>query len=272
MKLYYGFLALVFSITNYSLVTELYLENKLLNMYFYNNISKDTLTFEDMLKVWSDSYLKKIQPDYQDTLNFQLKDNSQYFFIVFNNNDYKIYKERNYNSKITVIADFNTYSKIFKGELSPQTSAGRSSMKKPAPLDFKLENGMTYQKIDWGRAYFILINFFNHHPHNKIAIKKEYSREIHSGNAIGLYYSEGYRSTYYFIDKADTLNKSGESDPYEQSIIIVKGTGFAKIGSDTLILNENEAYYIRPNIEHKIWTNSNQGISLLWNAWGEKAW
>lgn len=261
----------IFSITNCYLLSDFF-DNKFSDTYQSYNTQNDTLTFDNMLSLWSESYLRKVQPDYQDTINFQLRDNNQYYYIVFNNRSFKIFKERNYNSKITVIADFKTYSKIFNGELSPQTAAGRSSMRKPAPLDFKLENGMTYQKIDWERAYLILINFFNHHPHNKIVIKKEYSREIHSGNAIGLYYSKGYRSAYYFIDKADTLNKNGESDPYEQSIIIVKGTGFAKIGSDTLVINENEAYHIRPNIEHKIWTNSNDGISLLWSAWGEKVW
>ncbi len=234
-----------------------------------NNSSDE---FESILNGWSQSYLSKIPANYTDTLNFMVNDDLSYWYVIFSDGDFTIHKGKNPDARIIFKAGMSTYRRIFAGELSPMTAVGRSSISEPAPLDFILENGMTVNKIDWDYIYYTVINFFNSNQNNKILLGPEYSRNVHGGNVVGLYYSVGFRSAWYNLKKGEILNEAGEKDPFEQSFIILKGTGFANIGNDTIVLKENEAYYIRPGLNHKVWTESEEGISLIWNAWGKKAW
>lgn len=237
-----------------------------------SSVKADIPDLEKLLKGWSESFLSKVAEDYQDTLNFRLNDDNSHWHVIFSNGSYSIHKGENPDAKFIMTADMETYRKIYKGELSPMTAIGRASIHESAPLDFILQNGMTIAGVNWNYAYFTVNNFFNPHPDNKIVLKEENSRSVHGGNVIGLYYSVGYRSAWYHLNKGEMLNEAGEKDPFEQSFIILKGSGYAKIGKDTLAVKENEAYYIRPNLEHKVWTESAGGISLLWNAWGKEAW
>ncbi len=50
------------------------------------------------------------------------------------------------------------------------------------------------------------------------------------------------------------------------------GSGYAKIGEEAFEKRANEAYYIKPGIEHKVWTDFDEGAPLIWNAWGSEAW
>ncbi len=228
--------------------------------------------FEEMLVQWANAYEKKIPDTEIDTLNFHLKNTDSHWHITIQNKTCQVIKGKNPLSKMVITANFETYSRIFNGELNGMTAIGRASVHQSAPLDMWLENGMTLRKINWEKLYYTVTNFFNTHPHNKVLLGREHSRNVHGGNVVALYYSVGFRSAYYNMQPGETLNESGEKDPFNQSFVIISGKGFAKIGNDTLTIAANEAYYIKPNIEHKVWTDSNEGISLVWNAWGNEAW
>jgi mannose-6-phosphate isomerase-like protein (cupin superfamily) len=228
--------------------------------------------FEEMLHHWSRSFLTKVSADYADTLNLHVKDDNTYFHVIFAGGDYRIVPEKNPHARITLTSTLGVYSKIFNGELNAMTAIGREVSHQPAPLDMILENGMNYRKIDWKYAYFTLINFFNPHPHNKSHIGRSYARKIHGGHAVALYYSPGYRSAFYHLAQGETLNEAGEKDLFNQSFIIIGGNGYALLGDEVFEIKANEAYYIKPGIAHKIWTDSDEGVSLIWNAWGEKVW
>lgn len=242
------------------------------NSAYASNNETDSISFEQMLSHWATSYIGKIPNDYVDTLNFHLKDSDSHWYIVFQNNEYFLNQGKNPNAKMVITANYDTYTKIYNGDLNGMTAIGRASISQSAPLDMWLENGMTFRKMNWNKVYFTISNFFNSHPHNKVLLGRDHSRNVHGGNVVALYYSVGFRSAYYNLEIGQTLNESGEKDPFNQSFVIISGEGFAKIGSDTLKLAANEAYYIKPNIEHKVWTDSEQGLSLVWNAWGNEAW
>lgn len=227
---------------------------------------------EEIFNSWAESYIGKIPVDFADTINLHLKDNDSHWHIIFSDGNYVINKGKNPLARIIITAYYSTYKKIHDGELNAMTAIGRASIHDAAPLDMWLENGMTFRKIDWDYAYFTVINFFNSNPHNKLLIGREHARKIHGGHAVALYYTEGFRSAYYNIIRGELLNESGEKDPFNQSFIIIQGHGYAKIGNDTLKIKANEAYYIKPNLEHKVWTDSEEGLSLIWNAWGNEAW
>jgi mannose-6-phosphate isomerase-like protein (cupin superfamily) len=233
---------------------------------------EDSNEFNIFLTDWSDAFLQKTPQDYKDTLNFHLKDNDTYWRVVFSSGEFSIHHGKGEHAKIILTAYLKTYRRLHSGELNPLTAAGRASITEPAELDFLLESGMTLRNIDWNYAYFTLINFLNRHPHNKVKLGKVHSKIVHGGNVVGMYYSPGFRSAWYHIAKGQMLNEDGEKDPFHQSFTIISGNGYAKLGNDIFLINENEAYYIRPNLEHKIWTENEDGITLIWNAWGKEAW
>ena len=229
-------------------------------------------SFEEMLIDWAGSFLRKVPAEYCDTLNFHVKDSNSHYHLIFANGGFRLNNWKNPLSQITLTSDLDTYRRIYSGDLNAMTAAGRASYREAAPLDMILENGMTMRGINWDYAYFTMINFFNSHPSNKTLLGREHARKIHGGFAVALFYSKGFRSAFYSIQKGELLNEAGEKDPWNQSFIILSGSGFAQIGGETFPVKANEAYYIKPGVEHQVWTETEEGITLIWNAWGIEAW
>ncbi|MCA1757069.1 MAG: AraC family ligand binding domain-containing protein [Bacteroidales bacterium] len=227
---------------------------------------------EEILCDWAGAYSDKNGTDFSDTLHFHLAGSDHYRYIVFSDGDYTLYEGMHPDAVLIFTASLDTYNRIYRGEMSGMTAVGRANITEPAPLDIILANGMTLGKVNWEWAYYTLGNFFNIHPANRTLLGIEHSRKVHGGNAVALFYSVGYRSAWYHIGRGEMLNESGERDPFNQSFVILSGSGTAKIGNDTIQLRENEAYYIRPMQEHKVWSDTEKGITLLWNAWGSEAW
>jgi mannose-6-phosphate isomerase-like protein (cupin superfamily) len=231
-----------------------------------------SISFEEMLHAWSKAFLLKIPEGYTDTLNLHVKDTNSHWHVIIANDSYRIIEGKNLKARLILTGNLDVYRQVYTGQLNAMTAAGRASIREAAPLDMMFENGMTYRQMNWEYAYFTMINFFNVHPNNKALLGREHARKVHGAHAVALYYTPGFRSAYYNIAKGETLNESGEKDPFNQSFIIISGEGYAKIGNDTLMIKANEAFYIKPNLEHKVWTDSEEGLSLIWNAWGINAW
>lgn len=230
------------------------------------------VSFEQMLSTWAGSFIEKVPQGYADTLNFFLQDTGESWYIPISGGSYQVIRGENPKARIVVTGSYQTYHKLYTGQLNGMTAVARASIRNPAPLDFILKNDMSIRDLDMNDLYFKASNFFNAHPHNKVILGRDHARKVHGGYAVGLYYSIGYRSAYYTIRRGETINESGEKDPWQQSFIIISGQGYAQLGQDTIPLKANEAYYIKPNIYHKVWTDSEEGVSLIWNAWGKEAW
>ncbi|MEY1638920.1 hypothetical protein AB6811_05225 [Tenuifilum sp. 4138str] len=206
--MYYILLILLFSITNYYSVTNLYFEKKSLNIY-YSNISKVSLRFDILLEVWSEKFLKKDHSDYHNAL-----------------------------STLKKLTNYNAYLKTFKIDLNLKKTVVKLFFNKFEKLDIIAEYWKTYDKKQSGQIYFLLINFFNNNMYYEISINDEYLIEIQKVNAMCTYYSKDYRETHYYIGKGDAFNENSDFDTYKQSMIIVKGCGFKKLFIDTIILNQ----------------------------------
>ena len=70
--------------------------------------------------------------------------------------------------------------------------------------------------------------------------------------------------------KGEKLNEPGDIDPFPQALIFIKGEGFAKIGNKTIKVKASESYYIPPNSDHVVWTNSDKPLVFIWLAWGRE--
>jgi mannose-6-phosphate isomerase-like protein (cupin superfamily) len=114
-------------------------------------------------------------------------------------------------------------------------------------------------------------DFFNRSWPERIRLGEEHSRVVHGAHAIPLYYGQGFRSAWYMVKKGQRLNEPGDTNPFPQAFVIISGAGMAKIGDLTIRVRAGESYYIPPESDHVLWTENDDGITLIWFGWGEGA-
>lgn len=115
------------------------------------------------------------------------------------------------------------------------------------------------------------IHFFDPSLPQRYVLQASRARVVHGSPAIGLYYYPGLRSAWYEVRKGKRLNEPGDTSPFHQAFIFITGKGRAKLGDKTVEVKAGESYYIPPNTDHVVWTNSIKPLVLIWMAWGEGA-
>jgi hypothetical protein len=98
----------------------------------------------------------------------------------------------------------------------------------------------------------------------KVLLREQYSHLIHAGPAIPLYCYPGFCSTRYLVKKGECLNEPGERNEFPQSFIF--GQAFARIGDRVVEVKAGESYYIPPNSDHFVWTESDEPPVLIFLA------
>jgi mannose-6-phosphate isomerase-like protein (cupin superfamily) len=98
-----------------------------------------------------------------------------------------------------------------------------------------------------------------------------YSRQVHGVNVCGLFYDTGFRSAWYQILPHQQLNNPGDTNPFPQAFIFIKGSGKVKIGDITKDVSTGQSVYIPPGMEHICWSSEPEGLELIFLSWGEKA-
>lgn len=115
------------------------------------------------------------------------------------------------------------------------------------------------------------IHFFDPSLPQRYVLEASHARVVHGSPAIGLYYYPGLRSAWYVVRKGSRLNEPGDTSPFHQAFIFMSGKGRAKLGDKTVEVKAGESYYIPPDSDHVVWTDSDQPLTLIWMAWGEGA-
>jgi mannose-6-phosphate isomerase-like protein (cupin superfamily) len=153
------------------------------------------------------------------------------------------------------------------------TSMGQATSGDPIPLKPDLHKPVTDNLVN--DFLFFSQRFFNSYPYDLVKLGIEHSRIVHGGHAIPLFYQKsdgiGVRSAWYQINKGERVNEPGDTNPFPQYFIVIKGSGYAKIGSDTIQLQANHAYYIPPDNDHVFWNDNKDPVELIFLAWGKGA-
>lgn len=165
----------------------------------------------------------------------------------------------------------STLEKLYSGTFSPITACGRANIRDKAPLDFILPEGKKLDDSLYQAMILFVQRFFNPKLPETIFFGDEYSRLVHGGNVCGLFYSPGFRSAWYQISPNQQLNNPGDTNPFPQAFIFIKGSGKVKIGEITQDINAGQSVYIPPGTEHICWSSKHEPIELIFLAWGEKA-
>lgn len=226
-----------------------------------------------ILTGWCDSFIKKVDSDYNAVVNFTLEDKDKAYHILIDDKQYIITDGINEDANFGFEASLSHYNRIYRGEITGFTSMGRASMSDSTPLNPSLHRPVTDELMS--DFMFFTQRFFNSSPHDKVILGKSHSRVVHGGHAIPVFYRNndeiGVRSAWYQVNKGQQLNEPGDTNPFPQYFIITRGEGFAKIANDTLRVKENEAYYIDPGEDHVFWTESEAPMEMIFLAWGEGA-
>ncbi|MFO8036588.1 MAG: cupin domain-containing protein [Anaerolineales bacterium] len=164
-----------------------------------------------------------------------------------------------------------TLTRLYTGDLSPLTAAGREQISEPAPLDFRLGEGLEMSPKVYRELITFIQRFFNVSSPERIHLGIEHARTIHGGHAVALFYDQGFRSAWYMLREGERLNAPGDTNPFPQAFIFLSGEGRAKIGEDTVRVQAGEAYYIPPQSEHLVWNEREEPLTLIFLAWGKEA-
>ncbi|MGM0667834.1 MAG: cupin domain-containing protein [Bacteroidota bacterium] len=236
-----------------------------------DNVPEKDITL--ILEDWCKSFINKTDSNYLATVNFTVSDNNRSHHIMIDGNGYSISEGMNEDANFSFRSSLEHYNMIYRGDITAFTSMGRENMSDTTPLDADFHRAVTGNLMN--DILFFVQRFFNTSPHDKVVLAKENSRIVHGGHAIPVFYRTsdeiGVRSAWYQVNKGQQVNEPGDTNPFPQYFIIMRGNGFARIGNDTLVVKENEAYYIEPGSDHVFWTESDEPMEMIFLAWGEGA-
>ena len=239
-------------------------------------IEKSSVKMEDlkyMLNQWGSSFIQKIDSGYIASVNFKLTNSPLQYNISFHNKSYKIIPKVIDSVNFTYESSLKHYNKVFNGVMTALTSMGQASPADPIPLIPELHKAVTDNLLN--DFLFFSQRFFNRTPYDRVQLGLENSRIVHGGHAIPIFYQKtkdiGVRSAWYQINKGEQVNEQGNTNPFPQYFIITKGSGYTKIGNDTISINENEAYFVPPYHDHVFWNESEEPLIMIFLAWGKGA-
>lgn len=223
------------------------------------------------LETLSRSFKHQIDEEYAANIQFTVSDLNEVWSVTIRpGRNISVRKGSNEEAECFFTADRETYEKIFKGEFTALTAAGRARLSDPAPLDFHLAPGLNFHE-ERKRLYPFILHFFNSSRPEKILLGEKHARLVHGAHAIPLYYHEGFRSAWYLIKPGERLNEPGDTNPFPQAFIFIGGEGYAKIGPDTVQVRAGESFFIPPGSDHVVWTEGEDPLILIFLAWGDGA-
>ncbi len=207
--------------------------------------------------------------DEKSTLAFSFKLESEIVHGHIEGTQITIREESQAEEDIGFKTDAKTFKAITDGEIEAFTAAAKGDVREPAPLEWEMKRPLDKAKIN--TLYAFLMHFFQSASTRIVPLEREKARVVHGASAIPLFYRTGMRSAFYVIDKGDQLNEEGDTNPFDQAFIVIKGEGKAKIGEETLALRDHVAYHVPKDGDHVVWNENDEPLELIWLAWGEGA-
>lgn len=165
--------------------------------------------------------------------------------------------------------DMATFKALASGEREAFTAAAKGDVRDGAPLEWEMKRPLDKGTLD--TLYLFLMHFFQTGPVRAVRMDPAHARMVHGAAAIPLFYKTGMRSAYYVITKDNQLNEVGDTNPFDQAFIVIRGSGKAKLGGETVTLHDHVAYHVPKDSDHVVWTESDTPLEIIWLAWGEGA-
>lgn len=225
-------------------------------------------TTDEILRELTENYRQKTPVDLKLAVQFNVEPDGDWYLEANPGKQLELHQGTIQGARFTVLTTHEILNKIYLGQMSPLTASGRAKLSKPAPLDFQPGAGLDVLDV-YGEILDFTQRFFNQFDPERILIGEQYARSVHGGIAVALYYQPGFRSAWYKIRKGQQLNSPGDTNPFPQAFIFISGKGSATIGNRTIDVCAGQSYFIPPNEDHIVWTEDDDGLEMLWLAWGK---
>lgn len=173
-----------------------------------------------------------------------------------------------------LIMSRETLLKIYTGELNIFTAAGREKMSDPAPVNFRFsKNVSNIYALLTEKLYPVGFHFFTKGFPEIIRTGKEYSRLVHGGNAVLIYYAKGLRTGWYHLEKGMIINEDWEhsANPFNTLVLVTEGSGTAQLNDTTVPLNKGTNLFIPKGVKHQFKTTNENGLEFYIIMFGEGA-
>jgi mannose-6-phosphate isomerase-like protein (cupin superfamily) len=227
---------------------------------------------KEMLRDMVKAYCEQVAEDRDRVVGFDLGPGGGTWHVVLGGKETPMVQAGSpAEARFIFVLSPETLARLYTGNLSPLTAAGREQLSDPAPLNFQLGEGLELTPEVYRELIDFVQRFFNLSSPERILLGEEHVRTIHGGDAVALFYGEGFRSAWYLLKEGERLNGPGDTNPFPQAFVFLSGKGRAKIGDDTVNVQANEAYYIPPGAEHMVWNKEGEPLTLVFLAWGEGA-
>jgi mannose-6-phosphate isomerase-like protein (cupin superfamily)/putative sterol carrier protein len=188
----------------------------------------------------------------------------------------KVYLRKGFPEQPTfyITANADILNQIYRGEINALTAAGKARASDKTPMDFGLMEG--YQPtVDYLRSVIIPLyfHFFTRGKPEIIKFGEQYSRYVHGGNAVILYYDKGLRTAWYQLKKGMYINKDLRDavNNFPTLLIITRGEGKGCLGEKVMDLKEGMTIFIPAGMVHQFWTEDEAGFEAIIIMFGEGA-
>lgn len=250
----------------------------LASQFFFGTVTYGQFTnpevsdVDKMLHAMAENFKSKIDEEFSLIVQFDMKDKKEsWHVIVEKGRKVAVGKGPHKQARFFFFTTTDTLRLIYEGKMTAMTATGKAKGSDHVPLDGKLAEHLEYTPGVRTQLYTFLQHFFNPSVPEKILLGEKYSRVVHGGHGIPLYCYPGFRSAWYLLKKGEKLNEPGDTNPFPQAFVFIEGEGFAKIGDKTIKVKAGESYYIPPNSDHVVWTESDKPLILIFLVWGEGA-
>lgn len=170
--------------------------------------------------------------------------------------------------------DLEILNKIYRGEINALTAAGRARMSDKTPFDFEFIHGFQPDPDFLGDVMLPAgFHFFTRGRPEVIPFGKDYSRFVHGGNAVILYYQKGLRTGWYQVKKGMKINEnlSDAVNSFPTLFVFIKGKGKGIMGDKTITLKEGMSVFVPAGMIHQFWTEQEEGLEFIIIMFGEGA-
>lgn len=159
-----------------------------------------------MLHIMAENFKSKIDEDFSLIVQLDIKEKKEsWHVIVKKGRKVTVGKGPHKQARYFFFTTTDTLRLIYEGKMTAATAAGKAKGSDYAPLDLKLVEGLEFTPEVRIQLYTFLYHFFNPSVPERILLGEEYSRVVHGGHVVSLYYYPGFRSAWYLLKKLEKI-------------------------------------------------------------------
>ena len=177
------------------------------------------------------------------------------------------------NPGFTAELDAETLGRLYRGEISGMTAAGKATGDERSPLEI-LPGSAVPEDAPRARlapVFHFLTHYWQRTDPERITFGREHARPLSGAHIVGLYYHPGFRSAWYSVKAKESLNLKGDASPYPQAYVILRGLARVRMGQRAEEVPAGQSIYIPPGTMHAVESRDGGEVELLWLAWGDGA-